>query len=47
MILMLKIYFNSLILLIGYELNVSIHHLRALAEERALRSMEKEGGGKA
>jgi membrane protein len=28
MILMLLIYFNSLVLLIGYELNVSIHHLR-------------------
>ncbi|MBN9380415.1 MAG: YihY/virulence factor BrkB family protein [Chitinophagaceae bacterium] len=43
MILMLMIYFNSLILLIGYELNVSIHHLRVLAEERALRSTN-EGG---
>jgi membrane protein len=47
MILMLMIYFNSLILLIGYELNVSIHHLRALAEERALRGVEKESGRKA
>lgn len=28
LILMLLIYFNSLVLLIGYELNVSIHHLR-------------------
>ena len=35
MILMLLIYFNSLILLIGYELNVSIHHLKAIAAERA------------
>jgi len=35
MILMLMIYFNSLILLIGYELNVSIHHLKAIAAERA------------
>lgn len=35
MILMLIIYFNSLVLLIGYELNVSIHHLRVLAQERA------------
>jgi len=34
MILMLLIYFNSLILLIGYELNVSIHHLKVMAEER-------------
>jgi membrane protein len=31
MILMLLIYFNSLVLLIGYELNVSIHHLRHAA----------------
>jgi membrane protein len=35
MILMLLIYFNSLVLLIGYELNVSIHHLRVIAGERA------------
>jgi membrane protein len=35
MILMLLIYFNSLVLLIGYELNVSIHHLRVMAGERA------------
>ena len=35
MILMLMIYFNSLILLIGYELNVSIHHLKVIAAERA------------
>ncbi len=42
MILMIMIYFNSLVLLIGYELNVSIHHLRVLAEERAW----KEAGGK-
>ena len=28
MILMLLVYFNSLVLLIGYELNVSIHHAR-------------------
>ncbi len=31
MILMLLIYFNSLVLLIGYELNVSIHHIRHAA----------------
>ena len=35
MILMLLIYFNSLILLIGYELNVSIHHLKVMAGERS------------
>ncbi len=35
LILMLVIYFNSLVLLIGYELNVSIHHLHVIADERA------------
>jgi membrane protein len=30
MILMLLVYFNSLVLLIGYELNVSIHHMKVL-----------------
>jgi membrane protein len=34
LILMLLIYFNSMILLIGYELNVSIHHLKVMADER-------------
>jgi len=34
LILMLLIYINSLILLIGYELNVSIHHLRDATVER-------------
>lgn len=34
MILMFLIYLNSLILLIGYELNVCIHSLKAVAEER-------------
>lgn len=34
MIMMLLIYFNSLILLIGFELNVSITYLKAEAEER-------------
>ena len=34
LILMLLIYFNAMILLIGYELNVSIHHLRVMADER-------------
>lgn len=33
-VLMSMIYINSLILLIGYELNVSIHSLQVLAEER-------------
>jgi membrane protein len=36
LILMLLIYSNSLLLLIGYELNVSIHHLKVMADERAL-----------
>lgn len=34
MILMFLIYLNSLILLIGYELNVCIHSLKAMADER-------------
>ena len=34
LILMLLIYFNSLVLLIGYELNVSVHHLKVMADER-------------
>jgi membrane protein len=34
LIIMLLIYLNSLLLLIGYELNVSIHSIKALAEER-------------
>lgn len=33
-VLMTVIYINSLVLLIGYELNVSIHSLKALADER-------------
>ena len=33
MVLMLLVYFNSLVLLIGYELNVSIHHLKVMAGE--------------
>jgi membrane protein len=36
LILMVLIYFNSLVLLVGYELNVSIHHLKTIAEERTL-----------
>ncbi len=34
MILMLLVYFNSLVLLIGYELNVSIHHLKVMNGEK-------------
>jgi membrane protein len=33
-VLMIIIYINSLVLLIGYELNVSIHSLKAMAQER-------------
>jgi membrane protein len=35
MILMLLVYFNSLVLLIGYELNVCIYQLKAEAEDRS------------
>lgn len=35
-VLMSLIYINSLILLVGYELNVSIHSLQVMAEERQL-----------
>jgi membrane protein len=38
---MIVIYINSLVLLIGYELNVSIHSLKALADER----VKHETGG--
>ena len=34
MILMLLVYFNSLVLLIGYELNVSIYNLKVIAGDR-------------
>jgi len=34
LILMVLIYFNSLVLLIGFELNVSISSLKRLAEEQ-------------
>lgn len=34
MILMILVYFNSLVLLIGYELNVSIHHVKVMAGEK-------------
>ena len=33
-VLMIVIYINSLVLLIGYELNASIHSIKALADER-------------
>lgn len=36
LMIMLLIFINSLVLLIGYELNVSINHLKAEAEERLL-----------
>src|ERR1700730_3596622 len=41
LILMLLIYFNSLVILIGYELNVSIHHLKVMAEERSEKAQDK------
>ena len=40
-VLMIIIYINSLVLLIGYELNVSIHSLRAMAVEREKHEAEK------
>jgi membrane protein len=33
-VLMILIYLNSLVLIIGYELNASIHSIKAMAEER-------------
>jgi membrane protein len=42
-VLMILIYINSLILLIGYELNASIHSIKALAEERAMQEKKKVG----
>jgi membrane protein len=42
LILMLLIYFNSLVLLIGFELNVSISSLRKIADER---DKNNTGGG--
>jgi membrane protein len=41
LILMVLVYFNSLVLLIGYELNVSIHHLRLMADERKVKDRKK------
>jgi membrane protein len=38
LILMIVVYLNSMILLIGYELNVSIHHLQQIALKRKLLS---------
>jgi membrane protein len=42
LILMLLVYFDSMILLIGYELNVSIHHLKVMAEEREAKQKQPE-----
>ena len=41
LIIMLIMYFNSLILLIGFELNVSITYLQAEVEKRELEEKEK------
>lgn len=41
-VLMILIYINSLILLIGYELNASIHSIKAMAEERKLNDRKKK-----
>lgn len=41
-VLMILIYINSLVLLIGYELNVSIHSLKAMAEERERAEKKQE-----
>jgi membrane protein len=40
-VLMILIYINSLILLIGYELNASIHSIKAMAEERKSNDRKK------
>ena len=40
-VLMTLIYINSLVLLVGYELNVSIHSLKAMALERNKHEMAK------
>jgi membrane protein len=42
-VLMIIIYINSLVLLIGYELNVSIHSLKAMATERKKQSSNAGG----
>jgi membrane protein len=41
MVLMIFVFLNSLILLIGYELNISIHYLRAKADERKKTEMKE------
>jgi membrane protein len=46
LILMLLIYFNSLVLLIGFELNVSISSLRRIAEERINNPVEGDAQSK-
>ncbi len=43
LVLMLLIYFSSLVLLIGYELNVSIHSLKMMAAERERLEAGKTG----
>ena len=42
LIIMLLIYINSLLLLIGYELNVSIHSLKAMADERLKAELQQQ-----
>jgi membrane protein len=44
LILMLLIYFNSLVLLIGFELNVSITSLKKIADERENNNVEGSNG---
>ncbi len=39
LILMVLVYINSLVILIGYELNVSIHHLKNMADERDMKTI--------
>jgi membrane protein len=47
LILMVVVYFNAMILLVGFELNVSIHslkekaHLRKIHDEESLKEMAK------
>ncbi|MFM2146492.1 MAG: hypothetical protein RL732_1328 [Bacteroidota bacterium] len=41
-VLMILIYINSLILLIGYELNASIHSIKAMATERKMNDRKKK-----
>jgi membrane protein len=44
LIIMILVYINSLLLLIGYELNVSIQSLKAMAEERDKLEMQQQPG---